>query len=86
MAPDVLVKHKTGKIHPDMTILDVISHFRETEHIFREYDKHAGTCICCNALFDTIRELSERYNLDLIELLGKLEATVNARTEKTPIR
>jgi hypothetical protein len=74
------MKNQSGKIHPDMTVLDVISQFRNTEHIFRKYDEQAGTCICCNALFKTIRELTERYNLDLEEILNKLEATVNIRT------
>lgn len=80
------MKNQFRTIHPDMTVLDVISRFRETEHIFRNYDEQAGTCICCNALFDTIRGLTDRFNLDLTELLDRLETTVNARKEKTPIR
>ncbi|MBN2515286.1 MAG: hypothetical protein JXC33_04565 [Deltaproteobacteria bacterium] len=80
------MKNQFRTIHPDMTVLDVINRFRETEHIFRKYDEQAGTCICCNALFETIRALSERFNLDLTRLLNELEAAVDARTEKTPIR
>jgi hypothetical protein len=30
------MKNQFRTIHPDMTVLDVISRFRETEHIFSE--------------------------------------------------
>ncbi|MCF8063079.1 MAG: hypothetical protein K9M82_11220 [Deltaproteobacteria bacterium] len=39
-------------IHPDMSILDIVSRYRRTEQVFRRYDRQAGVCLCCRALFD----------------------------------
>ncbi len=57
------------EITPDMTVLDIVSIFRETEQVFRKYDEKAGECICCNALFSSLKEVSEVYGIDLNELL-----------------
>jgi hypothetical protein len=61
-------------ISPDMTVLDVVSCHRETEAVFRKYDEQAGACICCDALFETMRDVSKRYGLDLEGLLTDLES------------
>ena len=36
----------------EMTILDILSLYPETETLFREYDEKANVCLCCKALFD----------------------------------
>jgi hypothetical protein len=59
-----------------MTVLDVVSRFRETEGVFKEYDKETGECICCQALFDPLRNVAARYGLDLKKLLDDLESVV----------
>jgi len=61
-------------ITPDMTVLDVVSKYRRTEEVFRSYDAAAGECICCRALFDTLRDVAEKYGLDLDRLLEDLRA------------
>lgn len=61
-------------IHPEMTVLDVVSRHRQTEAVFKRYDALAGECICCQALFESLRDVAEKYNLDLKELLADLEA------------
>jgi hypothetical protein len=61
-------------IRPDMTVLDVVSRYRETEAVFRKYDEQAGVCICCDALFETLRDVSKRYGLDLDKFLSDLES------------
>ena len=55
-----------------MTVLDVVSRYRETEAVFREYDKKAGECICCRALFETLADVAAKYGLDLEQLLADL--------------
>ena len=60
-------------ITPDMTVLDVIAKNRPTEQVFRKYDRQAGICICCDALFDRLDDLSEKYEIDLKGLLNDLE-------------
>jgi hypothetical protein len=65
------------EICPEMTVLEIIHRYRKTEAVFRKYDKQAGTCICCNALFETLEEVAERYNLGLEGLLLELEVVAN---------
>ena len=59
-----------------MTILDVVGRFRETEGVFKAYDARAGACICREALFDTIEEAARRFNLDLDALMADLHAVI----------
>ena len=65
---------KNNPIHPDMTVPDVVSRYRRTEAVFKSYDARAGECICCQALFESLRDMAEKYDLDLNELLAELEA------------
>ena len=57
-----------------MTVLDVVSRCRETEAVFKRYDEQAGECICCQALFETVQDVAEKYHLDLERLMADLEA------------
>lgn len=66
-------KETPSKITPDMTVLDVVSRWRQTEAVFRSYDKTAGECICCNALFETLSDAAARYRLDLASLIRDLQ-------------
>jgi hypothetical protein len=70
-------KKETDRIHPDMTVLDVVSRFRQSEAVFKKYDERAGVCICCEALFEPLKEASAKYGLDLKELLSDLESAVD---------
>ena len=65
-----------------MTVLDVVSAYRETEAIFKAYDDKAGECICCCSLFDSLDDISVRYRLDLDRLLTDLEAAVASTGER----
>ena len=60
-------------VHADMTVLEVIDRFRQTEDVFRRYDEKAGVCLCCEALFESIGEMAEKYGLDLDRLICDLE-------------
>ncbi len=55
-----------------MTVLDVVSKYRQTEAVFKRYDQKAGECICCQALFESLQEMATRYRLDLERLLSDL--------------
>ena len=57
-----------------MTVLNVVSRYRRTEAVFKSYDARAGECICCQALFESLRDMAEKYDLDLNKLLAELEA------------
>jgi hypothetical protein len=60
-------------IHPQMTVLDVVSTYRQTEQVFDKYNDPAGECICCKALFETLQDVASKYDLDLQTLLVDLE-------------
>jgi len=63
-------------ISPEMTVLDVISKHRETEAVFRQYDEQAGECICCQALFESIRNVVKKYSLNMEKFMDDLNAAV----------
>ena len=60
-------------IRPDMTLLDIISRYRETETVFKSYDISAGECICCNCLFDTLEQMAGKYRFDMEKIQKELE-------------
>jgi len=66
-------------ILPEMIVLDVVSRYKGSEAIFKKYDEQAGGCICCQALFETLREVAEKYGIDLGQLLAELEAITDVR-------
>ena len=74
--------YKEKPIHPEMTILDVISKYRKTEAVFKQYDHQAGECICCHALFESLKDVAAKYGLDLKRLLKDLETAVNTKMRR----
>lgn len=62
-----------GPILPQMSVLDIVSRYRQTEKVFKKYDAQAGECICCQALFESLRDVAKKYDLDLKKLLTDLE-------------
>jgi hypothetical protein len=66
----------TMHIQGGMTVLDIVSRYRQTETVFNRYDAKAGVCICCEALFDTLQEIAEKYRLDLKGLMEDLESVL----------
>jgi len=64
-------------IHPEMNVLDVVSKYRETEAVFKQYDERAGECICCQALFEPLRGVATKYGLDLKKLITDLQAAAD---------
>jgi hypothetical protein len=59
-----------------MTVLDIISRHRETEAVFKAWDRRAGECICCRALFETVQQVADTYGLNLDRLMAELNAVV----------
>lgn len=63
---------KPVQIGPELTILEVVHQYRQTEQVFRKYDEEAGVCLLCQALFDSLAEAAEKYGLNLEQLLADL--------------
>lgn len=59
-----------------MTVLDIVSQYRETEVVFKQYDEPAGECICCNALFETLAAVAKKYDLNIQRMLDDLESVI----------
>jgi len=57
-----------------MTLVEVMSQWRASETIFMAYEPQAGTCLRCHALFDTLAEAAQKYNLDLHKLMADLNS------------
>ncbi len=66
------------KIHPEMTVLEIIDRYRETESVFKKYDEKAGSAICCQALFEPLRRVAQEYQLDLNQLILDLEDSISS--------
>lgn len=67
---------RVQRITPGMTVLEVIDRYRNTESVFKKYDEQAGVCLCCQALFETIGEVAEKYRLNLDQILSDLESAI----------
>ena len=67
-----------GPVTPEMTLLEVMSRWAISEAIIIAYGAQAGVGLRCHALFDTLAEAAQKYNLDLNKLLGDLNALVQA--------
>ncbi len=72
-----MADHPETSINPDMTVLDTIYAYGQTQTVFKKYDAAAGECICCCSLFLPIRSVADKYHLDLALLLSELEAAAN---------
>jgi len=59
-------------ITPEMIILDVVSMHPKTEEVFKRYDEKAGVCLCCQALFEPLEDVANKFGLDLEQLLSDL--------------
>jgi len=66
----------TCVIEPGMTVLDIVSKYNATQDVFKRWDARAGECICCNALFESLDVVAEKYNLDLAALVQDLKKAV----------
>jgi len=71
--------NEAKQILPEMTVLDVVSKYRQTEAVFRKYDEQAGECICCQSLFEPLKGVAEKYGLDLDMLLADLKYAIHDR-------
>ena len=59
-----------------MALLDIVQLYPATEAVFRARDKQAGVCLLCQALFETVADVAERYGLDLESLMKDLEQAI----------
>lgn len=63
-------------INGEMIVLEIVEKYPETEDIFRSYDETIGKCILCYFLFDSLSKISIDNNLNLDELINKLNSSI----------
>lgn len=63
-------------INKDMIVLDIVEKYPETEDVFHKFDDLAGVCILCSNLFDSIDEVSSKYNINLDKFLQQLNKVI----------
>lgn len=67
----------TITLTPDTTVLELVEYHPETEAVFDHYARKLGICICCEALFCTLGQVAKRYELDLEELMARLNCSID---------
>jgi len=73
-------------ITPEMTLIEVLYQYRQTEEVFRRYEGEAQGCLLCHALFDTLAEAAAKYKLDMDRLLKDLRESISGDLEKSRIQ
>jgi len=63
-------------ITKNMTMLEIIENYPETEEVFRAYDDIAGKCLLCNNLFDSIETIAMEYSINSEEMLNKINILI----------
>ena len=71
------------EITPETKMIDVISRYRQTESTFRRLNEQAGTCVCCQGLFLSLREAAERFGFNLETLMNELHAEIRGGIQRT---
>jgi hypothetical protein len=59
-----------------MTTLEIVSKHRHTETVFKQYDEKARVCLCCQALFDPLKDIVDKYCLNLEEIMTDLKKII----------
>lgn len=59
------------------TILDIVSEYPGTEKVFKKLEAQTGACICCEALFVSLREAAEQFGFDAKTVLSDLKTAIN---------
>lgn len=63
-------------ITKEMTILDIVEKYPKTEDLFKSYDELVGKCVLCNNLFDSLDNFTADNNIDLQDLISKIERLI----------
>lgn len=66
-------------ITKEIQILNIVADYPETEDIFRSYDQVVGKCVLCQNLFDSLEVFANEYNIDLTDLIQKLNSKINLK-------
>ncbi len=73
------------QLTPDTTVLELVEYHPETEKVFERYTRRLGICICCEALFCSLREVAKRYELELEELMARLDSVMEESGKKSSL-
>lgn len=76
--------HDLAALSPDMTVLEVIQRYRSTERVFKDLEAETGHCICCDALFEPLQQVARLYQLDLANLLDRLNGAKSCEAPADP--
>jgi iron-sulfur cluster repair protein YtfE (RIC family) len=61
-------------ITPDMQILDIVAQYPAAQKVLTRYGDDIGVCICCQALFEALSAVADKYGLDLDQMLYDLNS------------
>jgi hypothetical protein len=63
-------------IAPETLMIDIISHYRQTEAIFKHLEEKTGTCVLCEGLFLSLKDAARQFGFDLGDVLGNLRSAI----------
>lgn len=56
-----------------LTLLDFVYKYRESEEYFKKLGEEIGQCILCTELFTPVQEIFNKYSLDVDKISKDLE-------------
>jgi iron-sulfur cluster repair protein YtfE (RIC family) len=68
---------KSVPVTLETTILDIVSEYPGTEKVFKKLEAQTGACVCCEALFVSLREAAEQFGFDAGRVLADLKTEIN---------
>lgn len=63
-------------ITDETTVLELVGLYPETKLVFDHYTHITGICICCEALFCTLNEVTDMYGIAPEELMIRLKSVI----------
>jgi hypothetical protein len=55
-----------------MTLLDIMAEYENSEEIIKSYYEKAGTCLCCNDLFEILEDVCKKFCLSEEDILNRI--------------
>lgn len=62
----------------EMSLLDIMAKWENTQDIIKSYDSQAKTCLCCNHLFETLEQVCNQFQISKSEITKKLNKCIKS--------
>jgi len=73
------MSEKPVPVTVDTTLLDIVSQYPGTEKIFKQLEAETGSCVCCQALFVSLREAADQFGFDADRVLADIRTEIGQK-------